>query len=183
MSLKSFKNISNFRTHSNLISGLKFAGYSGYLGTDPNYFTGKTAINSGYSSIFTNLTTSTNGVYVANVGDSFSIQWLGYFLADETGTWTFSTTSDDGSCLWLGDSAKTGNFTLANCLINNSGEHGFETKTNTISLVKNTIYPIRIQYGENNGGNDINVSFIKPSGGTTQIHNGTGYYFSTFESI
>ena len=164
-----------------LYQGLTFAGYSGYLGNDPNYFTGKTPIRSGYSSIFTNLTTSTNGTYIVDKGDDFSIQWLGYFLCNETGTWTFSTSSDDGSYMLLGDSAKTGNFTVANCLINNSGYHPVETVTKTINLVTNTMYPIRIQYGESGGGNDMNVYFIKPSGGTTKIYDGTGYYFNTME--
>ena len=78
---------------------------------------------------------------------------------------------------------KTGNFTVANCLINNSGNHPVVTKTNTINLVTDTIYPIRIQYGEASSGNDINVYFIKPSGGTTKIYDGTGYYFNTLDSI
>ena len=183
MSFKSFKNISNFRTHSIYLSGLKFEGYSGYNNSDPNYFIGKTPLKSGYSSIFTNLTTSTNGTYIVVVGDSFAIQWTGYFLCNETGTWTFSNSSDDNSYLWLGDTAKTGNFTKANSLIDNSGDHPVVTKTNTINLVTDTIYPIRIQYGESAGGNDLNVYFIKPSGGTTKIYDGTGYYFNNSVSI
>ena len=105
----------------------------------------------------------------------FFWEWTGYFFCNETGTWTFSLSSDDGSFLWMGDTAKTGTFTAANCLIDNSGNHPVTTKTNTISLVKDVdvMYPIRIQYGELNGGNDIIVSFIKPSGGTTINFDGT----------
>ena len=177
MSFKSFKNISNFRTHSIYLSGLKFEGYNGYNNSDPNYFIGKTPLNSGYSSVFTNLTTSTNGTYIVNVGDLFSLQWTGFFLCNETGTWTFATNSDDNSSLWLGDAAKTG-FTQANTLVDNSGDHALRERISTINLIKDTMYPIRIQYGESGGGNDINVYFIKPSAGTTKIYDGTGYYFS-----
>ena len=58
-----------------------------------------------------------------------------------------------------------------------------QTITKTINLVKDTMYPIRIQYGESAGGSDINVYFIKPSGGTTKFYDGTGYYFNTVDSI
>lgn len=78
MSLKSFKNISSFKTSYSIntnISGLKFEGVGGYFNSDTNYFLGRTILNSGFSSIFTNLTTSSNNVYTKDVGDGFSIQW------------------------------------------------------------------------------------------------------------
>ena len=113
----------------------------------------------------------------------FAIQWTGIFQCNETGTWTSSNSSDDNSYLWLGDTAKTGNFTKANCLIDNSGDHAMQTITKTFNVVKGTMYLIRIQYGESAGGNDINVYFIKPSGGTTKIYDGTGYFFNPLDSI
>ena len=46
------------------------------------------------------------------------LQWTGYFFCNETGTWTFSLSSDDGSFLWMGDTAKTGTFTAATSMRN-----------------------------------------------------------------
>ena len=83
MSFQSFKNISDFRTHSTYISGLKFEGLSGYLGTDTNYFKGKTVVNTGYSSIFTDIITSTNSLYTKDVGDSFSIDSIVWRTQEE----------------------------------------------------------------------------------------------------
>ena len=34
----------------------------------------------------------------------------------------------------------------------------------------------RIKYGESGGDNDLNVYFIKPSGGTKKIYDGLGHY-------
>ena len=57
-----------------LYQGLTFAGYSGYNDSNPNYFIEKTPLKRGYSSVFSNLTTSTNGTYIVDEGDSFAIQ-------------------------------------------------------------------------------------------------------------
>ena len=69
------------------ISRLIFDG--GYTNSNPIFFAGKTPLKSGHSSVFSKLTTSTNGAYF--VMYSFSIQWTGLFLCNETGTWTFSS--------------------------------------------------------------------------------------------
>ena len=131
---------------------------------------------SGYSANFTNISTSTVGKYIDNSGTYFSIEWIGSFLCTESGSWTFNITSDDSSICWLGDSAKKGNYTLLNALINNNGSHVVTKKSNSVNLIKNNYYSIRLQFGQEGGGDSFSFSFIKPSG--IEIYNGSGYYYS-----
>ena len=49
-------------------------------------------------------------------------------------------------------------------------------KTGTITLAINTYYPIRIQYGQGNGGFGLQVYFTTPSNVT--YYDGTGFYFN-----
>lgn len=76
-------------------------------------------------------------------------QWLGYFLPDYTGTWTFSTNGtsiDDCEILWIGSAALSG-YTTSNAVANISLTSG----SGTISLTSGTYYPIRVQYANNAG--------------------------------
>ena len=81
--------------------------------------------------------------------------WGGYFIPDETGVWDFQLTSDDAAFMWIGNPAVSayGNG-FANAFISLPGTHPAETKTNSISLKANQIYPFRIQYG-----NSIEVGY------------------------
>jgi hypothetical protein len=119
---------------------------------------------------------ATNSVNVASgIAVTTSYEWRGYFLAPTTGNYTFYTTSDDASYLWLGTNAVSG-YTTANAIVNNGGLHGMVTITSgNQSLVAGTYYPIRIQYGNNGGSGGIIFGFAGP--GIASTVDGTGYYF------
>jgi hypothetical protein len=119
-----------------------------------------------------NLTTQINNF--TSSADSYSWMWLGYFLAPTTGTYTFYTSSDDASHLWIGPNALTG-YATTNATVNNGGLHGNQEASGTTSLVSGVYYPIRIMFGENGGGDVVTVSFAGP--GITKTTNGLGYYF------
>lgn len=106
--------------------------------------------------------------------DQYSVEYFGWFRANATGTWTFFTASDDWSYLWLGSNAIRG-FTTANALVRNPGYHAVIEASATISLVANQYYPIRIQFAEGGGGDDLIVSFSGP--GVAKRTNGNGFYF------
>lgn len=108
---------------------------------------------------------------------AFSNMWFGYFRAAVTGVHTFTTTSDDGSLLWIGSAALSGNSTVANALVNNSGIHGEITRSGTISLIAGNYYPFRVIFGEQSGPGSwtIVVSFQEPGGYVTT--NFSGYWF------
>lgn len=163
--------------------GLQFTIYNGYFADNVNWF--RTAprldINGRNLEFSTNINSITNGTNGLVPSDStlnlFSVQWLGNFYANVTGTWTFSTNSDDASYLWLGATALSG-YTTSNPVVNNGGAHGPTVRTGTISLTAGTFYPIRIQFGDGGGGDVMVVSFTPPSG--SAITNGVNYYYPAF---
>ena len=128
--------------------GLMRTIYDGYFADDPNWFDTATVISSGID---------TGSLEIGYDGDKFSAQWLGYFRAETTENYTFYINSDDGTYMWLGSSALSG-YTSSSALINNSGIHGPIEVSATMSLVAGNVYPIRIQYGENLGGQTFEVS-------------------------
>ncbi len=121
------------------IAGLWLRTYTGYFNDDPNWFT--TA-----SGNFGIADTSLSGG--SSIATTTSIQWLGYFLPEVTGSYTFTTTSDDASYLWIGATAAAG-YTTGNALVNNGGLHGAQSVSGSITLTAGVYYPIRIQAGNN----------------------------------
>ena len=166
--------------------GLIWTSYNGYFNDDVNFFSTAATrsiggVYTGTVSNLTNVATATNNVWGVNANDSYSIQWIGYFLAPSTGTYTWATNSDDASYLWIGSNAVTG-FTTANATVINGSPHGMRTITGTASLTAGVYYPIRIQFGEQGGGDDMQVYFQLPGSGTA-IYNGVGYYFNTVATV
>jgi hypothetical protein len=125
-----------------------------------------------------NLTTSINNF--TSSADLYSWMWLGYFLAPTTGTYTFYTSSDDASHLWIGSNALAG-YTVANSTVNNGGLHATQERSGTTTLTAGVYYPIRIMFGESGGGDVMTVSFAGP--GITKTTNGLGYYFGGRDSL
>jgi hypothetical protein len=148
------------------VSGLLGKRFNGYYADNVSFFTSN--ILQGQ----TNTTTSINNF--TSSADSYSWMWLGYFLAPTTGTYTFYTSSDDASHLWIGPNALRG-YTTANATVNNGGLHGVVETSGTTSLTGGLLYPMRIMFGENGGGDVITVSFAGPS--ITKTTNGSGYYY------
>jgi len=170
--------------------GLIWTSYNGYFGDSSttsssindniNHFstastlTGTNGAYRGTSSDFTSTSTATNGNIVANTIALFSIQFLGYFLAPQTGTYTWSIVCDDKSYLWIGPNAKTG-YTINNAIFFDS----WAVQSSPVNVVLNAgvYYPIRIQYGEEGGPDSFSLYFTLP-GSVTAIYNGAGYYFN-----
>ena len=159
------ENVSRFSTPV-YYDGLWGKRVEGYFNDDVSYFASRTAVE---SRAFVEI----NGV--SSYRDLYSWEFKGYFRAPATGTYTFYTTSDDASYLWIGSTAQTG-FTTGNALVNNGGLHGWRSAAGTINLVAGTYYPIRVQYGENYGGDAISVTIYGPFGGEGYTY-GSGYFF------
>lgn len=157
-----------------MLPGLVFRIFSGYFADDPLFFERNTETNTGATSDFSSISTATNGIKTVDGSDNYSVEWYGYFYATATGIWTFYTTSDDASYLWIGSTATSG-YTTGNAIVNNGGTHAMQERSGSISLTAGTYYPIRIQFGEAGGGDNIQVSFTPPGGSRT--YNGAGYYF------
>ncbi len=128
-------------------NGLYRRRYTGYFADDVNFFATATQVAE---------SVNTSPIEDGHSGDNFSVQWLGYFLATTTETYTFFTTSDDASYLWIGATALSG-FATTNATVDNGGLHGMQERSGTVALTAGTYYPIRMQFGEATGGDDMEV--------------------------
>lgn len=124
--------------------GLRRTEYNDYFFDNPNWFATATV------SYPTNTNTSPITFNDLFRTGAFSVQWLGYWYATKSNTYTFSLFSDDASYLWLGPEA-TINFTTSNAFINNGGLHAGRTISNSIYMYKGTYTALRIQYGNFSG--------------------------------
>ena len=156
------------------VAGLYKTTYAGYFNDVVSFFATATPTTYG-----TNPATSvqTTAISEAATGDgtNFSIQWLGYFLPSTTETYTFFTSSDDASYVWVGSNAITG-FTTGNATVNNGGLHGNQERSGTASLTAGVYYPIRIQFGENGGGDVLTFNYSTPTITKTTTVTGRVFY-------
>jgi len=158
------KRVASISTYANGLYGKR---YNDYFFNDVNWF--NTATLYGDVNQLTEINNFTSD------DDNYSWQWLGYFKPSSTENYTFYTSSDDASYVWIGNNAING-FTTANANVNNGGEHGDqEAGSSPVALTAGVYYPIRVQFGELQGGDVITVSFQTPS--IAQRTNGLGYYY------
>ena len=138
--------------------GLMGAKYKGYFADKVGYFAKAKRVSgpSKFSRVF----------FSSSKEDYFSWQWTGYFRANKSGTWTFAKSSDDASYIWIGQSAVKG-FLPSNALVSAPGIHGPIASSGTVDLIAGAYYPIRIQYGEAYGLEQLQLSVTPPSGTRT----------------
>jgi hypothetical protein len=142
---------------TDLSMGLAQVQYKGYFADNTNWFT-----NERYSSsVMGNTTTSASGLPVfdgsSDLGGQTSFSWTGYFIPDISGEWEFLLESDDASYLWIGNDAIVNYQNRPDtALISNGGIYAALIKSGKINLIKDKIYPLRIQYG-----NDTNAAVFK----------------------
>jgi len=156
------------------VAGLFKTTYAGYYNDVVSFFATATPTTYG-----TNPSTSVQTTAITEAasddGSNFSCQWLGYFLPSTTETYTFFTSSDDASYVWVGSNALTG-FTTANAIVNNGGAHGNQERSGTISLTSGVYYPIRIQFGEASGGDVMTFNYSTPTIPKTTTVTGRVFY-------
>jgi hypothetical protein len=145
--------------------------------------TARTTIASGNVGItlpFTNATLFTSISY-GDIGDNYAYMWIGFFKPPTTGIYTFYTSSDDGSGVWIGDiaSAETGRDT-SNAIVNNDlgSGHGNQERSGSISLTADLYYPIRIVHEEGTGGSNMTFSWAGPDLLKTTDLSQYFYYYS-----
>ena len=131
---------------------------------DSSNVTGTTNLPSANHRYGVNLWTSI--AYGDGLGDNYGFIAIGYFTPPTTGTYTFYTSSDDGSGVWIGELALEGaSRTSTNAVVNNglgSGQ-GNTKRSGTISLTGGVRYPIRIVHEEGAGGDNLTFSWSGPS--------------------
>lgn len=144
--------------------------FTGYHGDVPTWFDSQTATAS----------TTDATLAVGSVAENTSYQWLGYFKPTTTETYTFYTTSDDGSYLWIGANAISG-YTTGNSIVNNGGSHPSQEASGTVALTAGTYYPIRIQTGNGGGPGVHSTAFSTPT--ITKTTTFTGLLFHDDDTL
>jgi hypothetical protein len=177
-------------TSSYYVSGWSYDVYNGNWGENPNFFNTATYRTGGSGAPFgitTNISTIQTGTnnYVPsnNSWENYSIQWLGYFKPDATGTWTFRAVGDDRSIFWIGPNAVSGYTTSNSLLYSNANPQVLEK---TINLTANTYYPIRLQFSEYTSVDTMVFSFKGPAGSSVSralFSDGSGLFFTYKRNI
>ncbi|MBP9750440.1 MAG: S-layer homology domain-containing protein [Candidatus Peribacteraceae bacterium] len=91
--------------------------------------------------------------------ENFSVRWTGQVKAPVSGSFTFSTLSDDGVRLWVNDALIINNWTL----------HGSTVDTSSpVTLTGSQLYDIRMEFYERGGGEVAELRWAYP-GQATQI--------------
>lgn len=89
---------------------------------------------------------------------TFSVRWTGWIQAPATGTYTFTTLSDDGVRLWVNNILVIDNWT----------EHAATEDSGSISLEADQKYDITLEYYEHTGDAVIKL-FWQPPGQSREI--------------
>ena len=124
-----------------------------------------------------------SSIAYTTIGDYYGFIAIGYFTPPSSGVYTFYTSSDDGSGVWIGGMASaTSGRTIYNAVVNNalgSGQ-GDTKRSGTIYLTAGIMYPIRIVHDEGGGGDNLTFSWSGPGiAETTSL----ATYFSYFTLI
>ena len=96
-------------------------------------------------------TASAFGLSVRPRDTAFALRYRGYIRVDETGVYTFTLASDDGSRLWIGDTL----------LIDNDGLHGAKPVSAPAALEAGW-HPITVAMFQATGGLELQVSWSGP---------------------
>lgn len=156
------------------IYGVKYVGdYTGATAALDNVNFASTFTPSGTTSQLTSINITTSG----GLSTNYSWEWKGYFLAPTSGPYTFRTTSDDSSYVWIGSNAVSG-FTIGNATVNNGGPHGSITVTGSaVTLQANNYYPIRVIFGQGAGDDVMLLEFDPPPSPPSQFTSDGSTYF------
>jgi len=143
-------------------SGVNYKLYSGAFGSPmPDYDT-LTPVSTG---VQTNTSLAAAGAFTIDFGLKFSA----VINIPVTGTYTFSTTSDDASALYIGG------YTAANKVVNNDFQQGATIRSGTIALTKGT-YPFFVAYDQGTGGYSLVTSWKLPNSTVTTAIPDSAFY-------
>ena len=89
---------------------------------------------------------------------AYSVEWSGFLVIDEAGTYEFSTLSDDGSELEVAD----------RIVVSNGGLHGPQEARGSIALDAG-VHPFKLRYEQAGGGFTLAVRYGRAGGRMVDI--------------
>ena len=125
------------------VAGVDYRYYEGTGWTVLPNFDALTAVKSGNVANF--------DMSVRNRVDNYAFRYTGFVQVPTDGTYTFYTSSDDGSKLFIGTTE----------VVNNDGLHGLIERSGTIGL-KAGRHAITVTFFEATGGEGLTVSYAGP---------------------
>ena len=147
---------------------------NGYFGTDFIPANDDLTFFDTYAATSQGVYTSLN---LSSLPEYSSIMLTGYFLAPTTDTYTFYTSTDDASYMWIGPDAITG-YTHTNAIVQNGGLHGVTEVSGTIAMTANIYYPFRVMFGNLTGPGTMTVSWASGTQAKTSTWTGKLFYNS-----
>jgi beta-glucosidase len=90
----------------------------------------------------------------------WSAKWTGTITAPQTGTYTFSLNSDDGSRLFINNQE----------VINNWQDQASNTETGTVSLTAGQSYPVEVDYYQDGGASNLTLGWLLPDGSNSPVN-------------
>lgn len=148
---------------ANVVAGLDYQYYEGSWNNLPD-FGGLTPVKTG--------TVTSPDLSVRNRTEQYAMRYSGYIDVPADGSYTFYTSSDDGSKLLIGTTE----------VVNNDGLHGIIEKSGTIGL-KAGKHAMTILYLQGGGGQALNVSYEGPGLGKQAIPTSAFYRVSTTSPV
>ncbi|MGN6297558.1 MAG: PA14 domain-containing protein [Ginsengibacter sp.] len=127
---------------NNTVNGIDYRYYEGDFSGVPD-FSQLTPVKKGN---VTNYDLS-----ISNRAEKFAVSFNGYINVPSDGQYTFYTSSDDGTMLYIDN----------NLVVNNDGEHGVVEKSGTIGLQAGK-HAISLGYIQRTGDASLNVSYSGP---------------------
>jgi len=124
---------------SNVVNGLDYAYYHGTWNKIPD-FASLYKVKAG--------TVSNFDLGPRTENSNFGFQFSGYVMVPRDGVYTFTTSSDEGSMLYIGDSL----------IVNNDSLHTTEERSGQIGL-KAGLHRITVYYFENSGDQILGVNY------------------------
>ncbi|UOQ53834.1 PQQ-dependent sugar dehydrogenase [Hymenobacter cellulosivorans] len=128
---------------TNTVAGLSYSYYEGAGWTVLPNFSALTPVKTGSVTGF--------DLSPRNRNDDFAFRYTGYVRVPTDGVYTFYTTSDDGSQLFIGNQL----------VVNNDGLHGATEKSGTIGL-RAGVHALTVTFFERTGAEMLNVSYAGP---------------------
>ncbi|MGD8451505.1 MAG: alpha-L-fucosidase [Phycisphaerae bacterium] len=129
-------------TEAGATSGLQYEYYEGKWDVLPDFDT-LNAVKTGRVDNFT--------YAPRNRPDGFAFRYRGYVAVPDDGVYTFSTVSDDGSRLYIGDQL----------VVNNDGPHSAFERSGQIALAAG-LHPITVTFFERTGDDALEVWWAGP---------------------
>ena len=127
---------------NNTVNGMDYRYYEGDFSGVPD-FSKLTPVKKG--------TVTNYDLSISNRGEKFAVSFSGYINVPSDGQYTFYTSSDDGTMLYIDN----------NLVVNNDGEHGVVEKSGTIGLQAGK-HAISLGYIQRTGDASLNVSYSGP---------------------